>query len=1352
MNSFPSQNESPFSYAGNLNGNDSQDPYGDISSSSLHQAVPFDNDSLLQHSALYLENILEHTDDNYLHESCNEHDLIDPQWDEKETMTLIELAGTVGFNWNEISKRMNKNPEDCQKRYELVIKVFESKPNLSRSSGNSIETSLSSSSSPVQSPTINSSVPSPDTDNTSSDDKFDGSRRRKSTSTVMDHNLKKRHRRTASEIDRSYKCFAPSCSKSYGTEGALKMHFKLKHPGVKIPQVGFSPTLHGQFYHQPRMISPYNASPYLCPTDIQKELVYNAQAGGNNQNPFLPHSYPQLPTFPKQRVILPNTSLSAPSIPINSNPNLQPLAPGSSTSSFSPSSSSSDLQSSLEPFMTTPVLVNSNSSNSNSSPPSASQQVYRFSDLPSISLKIGGWQKQSQFCGDLVARFSYTEHKFMWEIYNHGESLTKMEIFFDDLCGMEFAPYADDRIDVSFLLKKPPQFYEAKFGPNQQASSSNMTYKSTSDFTGGEALQCKKHTLCFIKNALSKPLEALCITDPKLKSFIEASNLDISTFTPLNNNQNQISTNNNIQFNNNNNNFVNTQSNNGQINNNNNNGNPVYLNPSLYNNNNNFINQQQQQQQQQPQQATIASTATVIINQQQTSDSSTPLCTEPLSLQQQQQQQTTSQQQLSTHDYLASSHQNISIPLQQLQQQILTNSPSLNKSSNLLAPYNSSIPQHSLNNNVPSACLDLLPEQPGDNNNFNNNIANFNPTGGCTPNTPLFSSTELTKRLNDNLALCSPLISGQSIHQLQQQHQQQQQSLQQPQNNINCTNMMNNNNNIDFEKVCDDMKRIEELVDKWKSEHFDVLRRNHISHITNMRRLEENITHLNRDEQFLKQNDQHSKQIIEKQQTQIQSYIDEIEILKQKEMHLPPNSNQLRQMLDTETNDKLVLENRSNQLQSTNQVQLDNLSSHTTYFRKYLSLDIEIAKDGIKFIFTNIDKMDHTRKFQITLTFDENDEYKVLECSPMINDLDTQLEHLNMIKSSVKGLATCLLASKPAMTQTRNIGSIIHSSRTHSSGLVATIFGVTGFTGRYLVQMMTKSGIQVVVPYRGEDYSFRDLKVLGELGQVIPVRYDIRNEESIERAISHSNIVINLAGRFWPTRNYTLPDINIDAAERIARLSNKMGNIERFVHVSALGVSEDHKSEYARTKAVGEKIVRDLIPSATIVRPSLMFGDEDRLINKWSKAIQWAPFVPRYNEDLKFQPLHCVDFAKAIMSILELQTTHGKVYELGGDEIFTWGQFLDMVIEATAATEKRNIPVSVEFMKMAAEVLQYARDPLFLPDEIEYHNQDLLVGQDALGLKDLRVKPTPIQEKLIRLSRMYRPSKFFNAIANPQMK
>ncbi|KYR01264.1 NADH dehydrogenase [ubiquinone] 1 alpha subcomplex subunit 9 [Tieghemostelium lacteum] len=338
-----------------------------------------------------------------------------------------------------------------------------------------------------------------------------------------------------------------------------------------------------------------------------------------------------------------------------------------------------------------------------------------------------------------------------------------------------------------------------------------------------------------------------------------------------------------------------------------------------------------------------------------------------------------------------------------------------------------------------------------------------------------------------------------------------------------------------------------------------------------------------------------------------------------------------------------------------------------------------------------------------------------------------------------------------SITHAPNLSNITQGSRTQFTGLVATVFGATGFTGRYLVQLLARTGIQVVIPYRGEDASFRDLKVLGELGQIIPMRYDIRNDDSIERAVSHSNIVINLVSRQYETRNFTFDDINIKAASKIAQISKN--NAEKFVHVSALNASENSESQWSKTKAIGEKLVREINPNCTVIRPGLIFGDEDRLINKWSKITQFWPFIPRYNQDLKFQPLHCFDLASAILAVLELPNTNGKVYELGGNEIFTWKEFQDLIIEGTAQTDKLNIPVSLDFMKPVSQAIELlSRDPPFIKDELEYLNQDLLVNTGALTLSDLNVKPTPIQEKLIRLSRMYRPGKFFNAIANPQNK
>ncbi|KAN0026465.1 hypothetical protein ACTFIV_007450 [Dictyostelium citrinum] len=356
-----------------------------------------------------------------------------------------------------------------------------------------------------------------------------------------------------------------------------------------------------------------------------------------------------------------------------------------------------------------------------------------------------------------------------------------------------------------------------------------------------------------------------------------------------------------------------------------------------------------------------------------------------------------------------------------------------------------------------------------------------------------------------------------------------------------------------------------------------------------------------------------------------------------------------------------------------------------------------------------------------------------------------------MLKNLSRGFPSLINKRSFSTINDNPLTRIHHGSRTQTTGLVATVFGATGFTGRYLVQLLARTGIQVVVPYRCEDEGFRDLKVLGELGQIIPVRFDIRDNASIERAISHSNIVINMAGRDYETRNFSLEDINVHAASRIADLSK---NVEKYIHVSTLRASEDSPSHFSRSKALGEKLTREIIPNCTVVRPSIIFGDEDKFINKWSKVAQNWPFIPRYNQEHKIQPLHCYDLASGILSILETPGTSGKVYEFAGDEVFTWDEFLDMIIDGTAQYSKLNIPVSNDFMKIITEHLleRFARNPNFIKDQIDYHNQDMTTTAGALTLKDLNVKTTPIQEKLIRLSRMYRPGKFFNAIANPQNK
>jgi len=155
------------------------------------------------------------------------------------------------------------------------------------------------------------------------------------------------------------------------------------------------------------------------------------------------------------------------------------------------------------------------------------------------------------------------------------------------------------------------------------------------------------------------------------------------------------------------------------------------------------------------------------------------------------------------------------------------------------------------------------------------------------------------------------------------------------------------------------------------------------------------------------------------------------------------------------------------------------------------------------------------------------------------------------------------------------------------SGIVATVFGSTGFLGRYVVNRFGRIGSQVIVPYRsaGGDYQIQHLRVMGDVGQIVPVRWTLRDEESIYNAVKHSNVVVNLVGQKYETRNFDFEEVHVEGARRIARIARE-ADVERFVHVSLAPHDPANDSKWVQSKSRGELAVREVFPASTIIRPT----------------------------------------------------------------------------------------------------------------------------------------------------------------------
>ncbi|OWR53359.1 hypothetical protein KGM_211948 [Danaus plexippus plexippus] len=229
--------------------------------------------------------------------------------------------------------------------------------------------------------------------------------------------------------------------------------------------------------------------------------------------------------------------------------------------------------------------------------------------------------------------------------------------------------------------------------------------------------------------------------------------------------------------------------------------------------------------------------------------------------------------------------------------------------------------------------------------------------------------------------------------------------------------------------------------------------------------------------------------------------------------------------------------------------------------------------------------------------------------------------------------------------------------RSSFNGVVATVFGCTGFVGRYVCNKLGKIGTQMILPYRGDFYDAARLKVCGDLGQVLFTPYDLRDEESIRRAVKYSNVVINLVGRDYETKNFKYKDVHVDGPRLLARISREMG-VERFIHLSYLNAEPNPKplvmkspSMFKVSKYHGELAVREEFPTATIIRASDIYGSEDRFIRSiasiWRRHNRYMPLY-RHGMDTVKQPVYVSDVAQGIVNAARDPDTRCQVYQAVG--------------------------------------------------------------------------------------------------------
>lgn len=227
---------------------------------------------------------------------------------------------------------------------------------------------------------------------------------------------------------------------------------------------------------------------------------------------------------------------------------------------------------------------------------------------------------------------------------------------------------------------------------------------------------------------------------------------------------------------------------------------------------------------------------------------------------------------------------------------------------------------------------------------------------------------------------------------------------------------------------------------------------------------------------------------------------------------------------------------------------------------------------------------------------------------------------------------------------------------------MVTVFGGSGFIGRYVVRELCRHGYRVRVAVR-HPHAAHDLRVAGEVGQVQLVQANVRNRPSIERAVEGAWGVVNLVGILFEEGRQRFQSTQARGAGQIAEAARDAG-ASHFVQMSAIGADETSGSRYARTKALGEKAVREAFPGAVILRPSVVFGPEDEFFNKFASMARFSPVLPLIGGGkTRFQPVYVGDVADAVVAALTDPAAAGRTYELGGPRIYTFKELMKLILK-----------------------------------------------------------------------------------------
>ncbi len=291
-----------------------------------------------------------------------------------------------------------------------------------------------------------------------------------------------------------------------------------------------------------------------------------------------------------------------------------------------------------------------------------------------------------------------------------------------------------------------------------------------------------------------------------------------------------------------------------------------------------------------------------------------------------------------------------------------------------------------------------------------------------------------------------------------------------------------------------------------------------------------------------------------------------------------------------------------------------------------------------------------------------------------------------------------------------------------------TVFGGSGFLGRQIVLRLAGQGKRVTVAVR--DPRRADFPELGMQREgVTALHADVRDRDSVKKAIEGADAVINAVGLYVERGGVTFRAVHVDGAQTVAREAQSAG-VERHVLISGLGIDPGSPSAYIRARAEGEARVREAFETATVLRPSAIFGPGDALLRSLVRLARVSPVIPLFGRgDTRLQPVFVGDVAAAASAVLDLASSAGKVYELGGPRVYTYRALVELVSERLGL-RRFLLPVPFLAWNLQTALLRLLPNPPLTRDQVILMQRDNIVGQGLPTLADLGIEPTSIETEL----------------------